>query len=77
MRTCAGEVPVLEQVVVMILHRNSIGIFRKRPESIKVDLVTEACGHGVHQESSAGPLDVDLVGEPVPDKQRSKNVEMW
>lgn len=74
MRTCAGEVPVLKQVVVMILHRNSIGVFRKRPESIQVDLVTEARGHSVHQESRAGSLDVDLVSEPVPDEQRSKNV---
>lgn len=69
MRTCVGEVSVLEHVVVMILHWISTGVFWEWPKSIQVDLIAETCGHGVHQQSSTGTLDIYLVCEPVPENQ--------
>lgn len=36
------------------------------PEAVKMDLLTEASGHRVHEEASGGTLDVDIVGEPIP-----------
>lgn len=69
MRACVGEVSVLEHVVVMILHWISTAVFWKWPKSVQVDLVTETCCHGVHQQSSAGALDIHLVCEPVPEKE--------
>lgn len=50
----------------MILNWFSIRIVSKRPEAIQVDFITKACGHGVHQESGGGPLDLDVIGQPIP-----------
>lgn len=68
-RACVGEVSILEHVVVMVLHHISICVPRKGPESIQVNLVAEARGQSVHQQSGAGPFDIDLVCQPVPGKQ--------
>lgn len=67
MRSCVGEVSVLERVIVMIFNIIPAGIFRKWPKAIQVDLITEARGNGVHQQSCARTLDIDLVCEPVPE----------
>lgn len=50
----------------MILDRFAVRSMSERPEAIQVDLITKACGHGVHQESGGGPFDLDMIGQPVP-----------
>lgn len=65
-RAGAGRVLVLEGVVVVVLHRSASRVQRERPEAIKVDLLAEAGGHGVHEEAGGWALDVDVVRQPVP-----------
>lgn len=60
-----GGVAILEAVVVVVLDRILILIQWEGPEAIKVDLIAEACGQGVHQEASGGSFDVDFVGQPI------------
>lgn len=50
----------------MILDRFAVRSMSERPEAVQVDLITKACGHGVHQESGGGPFDLDMIGQPVP-----------
>lgn len=49
----------------MIFDSFSIQIFRERPESIEVNFITESCGQGIHEETSAGPFDGNFVCQPV------------
>lgn len=65
-RAGAGRVLVLERVVVVVLHWSASWVQRERPEAIKVDLLAEAGGHGVHEESGGRALDVYIVRQPIP-----------
>lgn len=47
--TGMGRVLVGQSVIVMVLHWFPLWILRERPETVQVDLLTEASGHGVHQ----------------------------
>lgn len=53
----------------MVLDRFAVGIVSERPEAVQVDLVTKACSHGVHQESGGGSFDLDVIGQPVPERK--------
>ena len=50
----------------MVLDWFALGIKREGPEAIQVDLFTEAGGHSIHQQSSSGTLNLDIVGQPIP-----------
>lgn len=65
-RTRTGGILVLESVVVVVFNWLAMRVQRKRPEAVKVDLLTEASGHRVHEETRGWTLDVDIVGQPVP-----------
>lgn len=61
-RTRAGRVLVLQSVVVVVLDWFAMQVEWEGPESIKMDLLTEAGGHRVHEETGGRTLDVDVVG---------------
>lgn len=63
---------VRERVVVVVLHHIPLMVAVERPEAIQVDLVTEARGHGVHQEASGGTLDLHLIGQPIAVEKRDR-----
>lgn len=60
-----GGVAILEAVIIVVLDGVLILIQWEGPEAIKVDLIAEACGQGVHQEASGWSFDVDFVGQPI------------
>lgn len=61
-RTGAGCVLVFQSIIVVVLDRFTLRVEWEGPESIKMDLLTEASGHRVHEEAGGGSLDVDVVG---------------
>lgn len=65
-RTGAGGVLVLQSVVVVVLDRCAARVQWKGPEAVQMELLAEAGGHGVHEQPRGWPLDVDVVGQPVP-----------
>lgn len=70
MGTGLGGVAVLEAVIIVVLDRVLILIQWERPEAIKVDLIAEACGQGVHQEAGGWSFDVDFVGQPISGEEK-------
>lgn len=46
----------------MVFDRFSLRVEWEWPISVKMDLLTEAGGHRVHEETSGRTLDVDIVG---------------
>lgn len=50
----------------MVFNWFALWVEGKGPEAVKMDLLTEAGGHRVHEEASGRTLDVDIVGKPVP-----------
>lgn len=65
-RTGAGRVLVLQGVVVVVLDGLPQGVQWEGPEPVEVDLLAEACGQRVHEQTSGGPLDVHFVRQPIP-----------
>lgn len=63
-----GGVFVSQAVVVMVLHGVSVLVLGKRPEAVQVDLVTEASGQRVHQQTGRRAFYQNLVCQPVPDR---------
>lgn len=61
-RTGAGCVLILQSIIVVVLHWFAPRVEWEGPESIKMDFLTEASGHRVHEEAGGGSLDVDVVG---------------
>lgn len=53
----------------MVLDWFAVRIVSERPEAVQVDLITKACGHGVHQESGGGSFDLDMIGQPVSERK--------
>lgn len=64
-RTRAGRVLVPQGVVVVVLDRFALRVEREGPEAIQMDLLTEAGGQRVHEETRGWTLDVDVVGQPI------------
>lgn len=69
-----GSVAILEAVIIVILDGVLILIQWEGPEAIKVDLIAEACGQGVHQEAGGWSFDVDFVGQPISGEEIKKEV---
>lgn len=65
-RTGAGRVLVLQGVVVVVLDWFPQRVQWEGPEPVEVDLLAEARGQRVHEQTSGGPLDVHFVGQPIP-----------
>lgn len=65
-RTGAGCVLILQSIVVVVFNWFALWVEGKGPEAVKMNLLTEASGHRVHEEASGRTLDVDIVGQPVP-----------
>lgn len=65
-RTRAGGVLVLKSIVVVVFDRFSLRVERKGPEAVKMDFLTEASCHRVHEEPGGRTLDVHIVGQPIP-----------
>ncbi len=61
-RTGAGRVLVLQSVVVVVFYWFTPRVEWEGPEAVKMDLLTEASGHRVHEEPGGRTLDVDVVG---------------
>lgn len=72
-RTGAGRVLVLQGVVVVVLDRFPQWVQREGPEPVEVDLLAEARGQRVHEQTGGGPLDVHFVRQPVPVHKRQEN----
>lgn len=65
-RTGAGRVLVLQGVVVVVLDWFPQRVQWEGPEPVEVDLLAEARGQRVHEQTGGGPLDVHFVGQPIP-----------
>lgn len=66
MRAGAGGVLVLQSVVVVVLDWSAVWVAWEGPEAVQMDLLAEAGGHGVHEQTRGWTFDVDIVGQPIP-----------
>lgn len=71
-RTGAGRVLVLQGVVVVVLDWFPQWVQWEGPEPVEVDLLAEAGGQRVHEQTSGGPLDVHFVGQPIPGHKETR-----
>lgn len=77
-RTGAGRVLVLQGVVVVVLDGSPQRAQWEGPEPVEVDLLAEARGQRVHEQTGGGPLDVHVVRQPVPvDKDTGSQWSEW
>lgn len=67
----AGGILIFESIVVVVFDWFALWVELKGPEAVKMDLLTEAGGHRVHQEPSGWTLYVDIVGQPKPNEKRN------
>lgn len=65
-RAGAGRVLVLQGVVVVVLDWFPQWVQWEGPEPVEVDLLAEARGQRVHEQTGGGPLDVHFVSQPIP-----------
>lgn len=66
MRTGAGGVLVLQRVVVVVLDWSAVWVQCEGPEAVQMDLLAEASGHRVHEQTRGWTFDVNIVGQPIP-----------
>lgn len=67
------KIPILQVIIIMIFDWFSIYILWEGPEAIEVDFITEPRSQSIHEESCAGSLDENLVGQPITSDSMNKS----
>lgn len=50
----------------MVLDWSATWVEWEGPEAVQMDLLAEAGGHCVHEQTRGRAFDVDVVGQPIP-----------
>lgn len=69
MRTGIRKVPIFQIIIIVILDWFSMQILWEWPKSVEVNFITKSGGKCIHEETSAGSFNVDLVCQPIAAKK--------